>query len=204
MVLHRLFPLFTAWQLNSFGLRTPPLPWERVRGFSPLLTPFCMYGLRVAHVKSKTLDAFFGLSRLFTHNNPHIPNDCRDEIYYLLPFDFWFEKTCHSRELLKIYFLLSYVFECTIFMLENWCNFFTSKFWKRPQNFKILYFLKSQVPSPRGKLDFLNARKWHEKVIIDRWWFVYLGNGHNFVTYQSGHRNSNSGKCCPDQKVYKL
>jgi hypothetical protein len=49
---------------------------------------FCVFGLRVAHVKRKTLNAFFGHSRSFAHPKPHIIIDRRDEIYNRVPFDF--------------------------------------------------------------------------------------------------------------------
>ena len=45
-------------------------------------------GLRVAHVKRKTLNAFFGHSRSFAHPKTYIQNDRRDEIYNPSTFDF--------------------------------------------------------------------------------------------------------------------
>jgi hypothetical protein len=58
-----------------------------------------VFGLRVAHVKRKTLNAFFGHSRSFAHPKPYIQNDRRDEIYNPVPFVFLLLKTCHGREL---------------------------------------------------------------------------------------------------------
>ena len=80
---------------------SPPYPM-RAWGMRslPLLDPlFCVFGLRVAHVKRKTLNAFFGHSRSFAHPKPYIQNDRRDEIYNPVPFVFWLLKTCHCREL---------------------------------------------------------------------------------------------------------
>ena len=75
-----------------------------------------VFGLRVAHVKRKTLNAFFGHSRSFAHPKPRIQNDRRDEIYNPVPFDFWFEKTCYGRELP---FLILFPFAVNIFMFKN-------------------------------------------------------------------------------------
>ena len=58
-----------------------------------------MFGLRVAHVKSETLNAFFGHSRSFAHPKPYIIINRRDEIYDPVPLVFWLVKTCHGREL---------------------------------------------------------------------------------------------------------
>jgi hypothetical protein len=58
-----------------------------------------VFGLRVAHVKRKTLNAFFGHFRSFAHPKPYIQNDRREEIYNPIPFDFCLEKTCYGREL---------------------------------------------------------------------------------------------------------
>ena len=69
-----------------------------MRSLPPSDPLFCVFGLRVAHVKRKTLNAFFGHSRSFAHPKPYIQNDRRDEIYNPVPFDFWLEKTCHGRE----------------------------------------------------------------------------------------------------------
>jgi hypothetical protein len=41
-----------------------------------------------AHVKRKTLNAFFGHSRSFAHPKTYIQNDRRDEIYNPVPFVF--------------------------------------------------------------------------------------------------------------------
>ena len=77
-------------------------PWHGIiYGRDTLL----VFGLRVAHVKRKTLNAFFGHSRSFAHPKPNIQNDRRDEIYNPVPFDFWFEKTCYGRELPEILFI---------------------------------------------------------------------------------------------------
>ena len=70
----------------------------------PLLDPlFCVFGLRVAHVKRKTLNAFFGNSRSFAHPKPYIILDRRDEIYNPVPFVFLLVKTCHGRELPELF-----------------------------------------------------------------------------------------------------
>jgi hypothetical protein len=60
-----------------------------------------VFGLRVAHVKPETLNAFLGHSRSFAHPKPYIQNDRRDEIYNPVPFVFLLLKTCHGRELPK-------------------------------------------------------------------------------------------------------
>jgi hypothetical protein len=57
----------------------------------------CAFGLRVAHVKRKTLNAFFGHSRSFAHPKTYIQNDRHDEIYNPVPI--CLEKTCYGREL---------------------------------------------------------------------------------------------------------
>ncbi len=65
--------------------------------------------------------------------------------------------------------------------------------------FQNLWFFYYRCPITQGKIRLSKwSGKWHGQVIIERWWFVYLGHGHNFATYQSGRRNSNNRKCpCP-------
>jgi len=76
-----------------------------MRSLPPSDPLFCAFGLRVAHVKRKTLNAFFGHSRSFAHPKTYIQNDRRDKIYNHVPFDFCLEKTCYGRELPEILFI---------------------------------------------------------------------------------------------------
>ena len=74
------------YPLRTWGMRSLPL-------LDPL---FCVFGLRVAHVKRNHLNAFFGHSRLFAHPKPHIQNDRRGEICNPVPPNFLLENTCYG------------------------------------------------------------------------------------------------------------
>ncbi len=92
-----------------FTFPQSPLSHESLRhAESPPSDPlFCVFGLRVTHVKRKTLNAFFGHSRSFAYPKPYIQSDRRDEIYNLIPFDFCLEKTCYGRELPSFFYIFT-------------------------------------------------------------------------------------------------